>query len=181
MRILFIALVCALASLAGCNIESKKASGYKGDGKIEYLPAPLMGISGWKIELPSFALTEKVEETYSLAGLPEGQDYVVYLVIPAELPPEISEVTFSSRVMQGGKILKELPPKKISEMINTNSSPQDNNFYFINRDPKLSNDIDYIFDVNKGTTPLSLTISIYNPYVRLPISAYMKIERGGFK
>ena len=181
MRIFFIVIICALASLAGCNLESNQASGYKGDGKIEYLPAPLLGISGWRVELPHFALTEKVEETYSLAGLPEGKGYVVYLVIPAELPPEISEVAFSSRVMQGGNVLKALPPKKISEMINTNSSPQDNNFYYINRNPKSSNEVNYVFDVNKDTKPLSLTISIENPHVRLPIAAHMKVERGGFK
>lgn len=104
-----------------------------------------------------------------------------YLVIPSELPPEITEITFSSRVMQGGKILKELPPKKISEMINTNSSPQDNNFYFINRDPKATNDIDYVFNVTKDSTPLSLAVSIHNPSVRRPLAAYVKVQRGGFK
>lgn len=181
MRILLIVIVCALTALTGCNIESRKASEYKGDGKIEYLPAPPLGISGWRVELPRFALTENVEKAYSLAGLPEGESYVVYLVIPSELPPEITEITFSSRVMQGGKILKELPPKKISEMINTNSSPQDNNFYFINRDPKATNDIDYVFNVTKDSTPLSLAVSIHNPSVRRPLAAYVKVQRGGFK
>ena len=173
--------MCVCASLAGCNTESRKASEYMGDGKIEYLPSPPLGINGWRVELPRFALTENVEKTYSLAGLPEVNDYVVYLVIPSELPPEIKEVTFSSRVMQGGKTLKELPPKKISEMINTYSSPQDNNFYFINRDPRSTNDVNYVFNVIKDTAPLSLTISIHNPSVRLPLAAYVKVERGGFK
>jgi hypothetical protein len=64
MRIIFLATICALASLVGCNMESKKASEYKGDGRIEYLPAPPLGISGWRVEFPHFDLSKGIEKTY---------------------------------------------------------------------------------------------------------------------
>lgn len=177
MRMIFLVTICVLASLAGCNMESKKASEYKGDGRIEYLPAPPLGISGWGVEFPHFDLSKGIEKTYDLTGLPAGTTYIVYLVVPTDLPTETTEGTFSFRLMQGGKTLKELSPKKISQMINTSSGPQDNNFYYF--DQKTIDT--YGFGVTKGAAPLKLTITCYNPKLQHPLEAYVKIQGGGFK
>lgn len=180
MKNLMLTLLCVVAFFTGCNMESKKALDYNGDGKLVYLKAPLFGISGWRLELPRFGLTNDIEVKYNLAGLPEGEKYKVYLIVPSSYVLDVKRGTFGFKLMQGKNIVRELPPTPISQMTNTSTGPDDNNFWFY--DIKNPGSVyAYDFDVTKDSPPFNLIISYHGESLRGPVAAYVKIERGGYK
>ncbi len=91
MKITFfiISITTFLFGICGRDFQLKSSiDNYKGDEEINYLELPgLFGASGCSITMPSFDLSKDFEETYSLFGTPENDQYVVYLVIkePADI------------------------------------------------------------------------------------------------
>lgn len=167
---------------AGCTSESKKASEYQGDGKLTYLKAPPLGISGWRLELPPFGLFNGSDGKYNLAGLPVGDKYKIYLVIPSSAISEVQQGTFSFKLTQGNNTVVHLPPTHISEMTNTSSGPDDNNLWFYDRQSKNPLAVyAYDFNVTKESQPYTLTISYHCETSPGPMAAHVKVERGGYK
>src|ERR1035437_751464 len=152
MKKMTLTLLCVVALFAGCSMESKKALDYKGDGKLVYLKAPFLGISGWKLELPRFGLSNGIKVKYNLAGLPDGGKYKVYLVVPESFVRDGRPGTFAFKLMQGNTVIKELPPTPVAQMTNTSNGPDDNNLWFYDIHNKNPGSVyAYDFDVNKDS------------------------------
>lgn len=170
--LVIILLGCLLAIVCIVNADSKfKVQDYKGDGNISYLnsPGPL-GTDGFKVVMPTFELSRHIEREYNLEGMPKGDDYFIYLVVDdSKFNKDILSGTFRVLIKSKGKIMSQ-EEGSLSSMIRGRWSNK-NWFYF----RELG------FKLNPSLEKLSITASYSNDGLKIPISANIVIERGGFK
>lgn len=165
--------------LCGCTDHALKRSinTYRGDGEIRYLEAPLLGISGCAIQMPSIDLSRPVYARYDFTGIPPGKHYIVYLVVPEPCPLDaIRQGVYELRIVRNDFEIKHLQAA-VSDMTNS-QGPHDNQFYFYSYriDQEMSS-----IDVCDSTSRWSMVVSYTNAVLKEPVEAYILITRGGYK
>lgn len=187
MKITIIIILFFVVIVGGCIvvpniIGAKRASEYSGEGTLKYLKAPLLGISGWTLELSHFDMSKGIDKSYSLAGLPEGKLYMVRLVVKDPCPlDEVKKGNFSFRLTNGQEIIRELPSTSISQMINSYDTEK-NKFWYYNENSQQPDSVwEYSFNVTKARPALTLSVSIHNKSLGQPVEAYVLVERGGYR
>ena len=115
-----ILLILLFVGVTACNSGTPITNQYTGDGTLEYLNAPMLGTSGWRVTLPSFDLSAGINTNYLLTGLPVGEPYFVHLIVPEPCPiSEVQDGQFSFRLLQKRNTIKDLPPTRVSDMVNS--------------------------------------------------------------
>lgn len=170
-------IVCLLVSVlfcGGCNHNLKQEiKTYRGDGKIRYLKAPLLGVAGCAIEMSHFDLSKNLHLQYDFTSIPSGSNYIVFLIVPKSSPlQDILQGTLSVQIKKDGKVVIE-SMSKIGDMRNS-SEPQKNRFYF-------SGEKQVVFDVDNSTSQWTIIVNSYNTFLKEPVEAYVEISTGGFK
>ena len=177
-NILFILL---FAGVTACNSGTPTTNQYTGDGTLEYIQAPLLGTDGWRVTLPSFDLSVGVNTNYLLTGLPVGQQYLVQLIIPEPCPiNEVQEGQFSFRLLQDGNTINDLPPTRISDMVNTQGGGINAFWYYDRKDPH-ADVYEYTFSVTNTANSLTLNIICANSTLQVEVPAHIVVTRGGYK
>lgn len=166
-------LVIAISFLFGCDLSLKQAiADYKGDGQIIYLKGPLLGTSGVAIKMPTLDLAEPFEVEYQLAGIPEGNRYVVYLVIPEPCPiDKILQGSFELQIYQDNILVNKIIASTLEKMTNRVGGGE-NRFYFYEKGQ---------FDVNNVGTIWSIKIKSMNKKLFTSVNAFILISTGGYK
>jgi hypothetical protein len=173
-------ITLSAALFCGCtDRELKKAiKVYRGDGQIQYLEAPMLGVSGCAIQMPTLDLSQPVHVQYDFTGIPPGiGKYVIYLVVPEPCPLEaILQGVYYLRVWKNNVEVRNL--KSIVKNITNSQGGHDNRFYFYtyNSDQGLS-----AIDVQDSTSKWSIAVSYTNAVLKEPVEAYILIIRGGCK
>ena len=176
LRVAFIVFLTLL--LTGCDVKLKsEISEYKGDGQIEYLESPgLLGASGCSIKMPSFDLSQEFSKTYSLSGIPENENYVVYLVVNDPVPIEqVKEGYFRYRVTDGENVIAE-----VSEYLGKYRDAQGfgkHKFYYLDQSKPRS----ALLSLGHTENPLVISISSKNPNLNETVQAHLEIKFGGTK
>lgn len=171
---LFASLLC------GCTYwQLKKAiREYHGDGQIRYLKAPILGASGFAIQMPTLDLSQPIHVQYDFTGIPSGVGKcVVYLVVPEPCPLEtVSQGVYHLKVWKNDVEIRNL--EAVLKNIANSQGGRHNRFYFYayNSDQNLS-----AIDVQDSTSRWSIAVSYTNAALKEPVEAYILMERGGCK
>ena len=176
-----ILLIFLFVGVTACNSGTPNTNQYTGDGTLEYLNAPMLGTSGWRVTLPSFDLSAGINTNYLLTGLPVGEPYFVQLIVSEPCPiSEVQEGQFSFRLQQNGNTIKDLPLTRLSDMVNTQGGGINAFWYYDRKDPH-ADVYEYTFSVTNVEDHLSLNIVYANSALQMEVPAYIVVTRGGFK
>ena len=171
--------ICHALLLCGCTHALKRAiEDYRGDGEIRYLKAPgPLGLSGCEIQFPDLDLSREIHATYDITGIPRGENYVVYLVVPGPYPPQeaVLQGRYRMQVIREGKIVRDYEAQ-LKEMTCAGLGNGENRFYF-----KLNDLTEQGFDVDDSNAQWSIFVSYSNPELATPVRAYVVVTRGGEK
>lgn len=172
-KITIVCLVITILFLSCCDLKLKQAiADYKGNGQIIYLKGPLLGTSGVAIKMPSLDIAEPFEVAYQLTGIPKGNRYVVYLVIPEPCPiNQVLQGSFELQIYQNNILVKKITASTLEEMTNRVGGGE-NRFYFYEKGQ---------FDVNKVRATWSLKVKSSNENLTTSVKAFILISRGGYK
>ncbi len=181
MYLRYLLLIAVPATLlCGCTDQQLKKAirQYCGDGQIRYLKAPLLGSSGFAIQMPTLDLSQPIHVQYDFTGIPSGVGKcVIYLVVPEPCPLEtLSQGVYHLRVRKNEVEVRNL--EAILKNITNSQGSRQNRFYFYayNSDQGLS-----AIDVQDSTSKWSIAVSYTNDALGEPVEAYILIERGGCK
>lgn len=172
-KITIVFLVITISLLVGCDLKLKQAiEAYKGTGQINYLKGPLLGTSGVAIKMPSLDLVEPFEVEYQLTGIPKGNRYVVYLVIPEPCPiDKILQGSFELQIYQDNILVNKIIAPTLEKMTNRVGGGE-NRFYFYEKGQ---------FDVNEVGATWSIKVKSANKKLSASVNAFILISTGGYK
>jgi hypothetical protein len=185
---LLLALLCF-----GCGESKQAIRDYAGDGQPRYLKAPgFLGIDGIAIEMPHFDLQNGIDIEYDLAGIPPGNPYVIYLVVPLTQQQqkkhlesilavewtftlkkngaEVASVSDTLAAMTNNQFTRFMPSGGKNKIIVT-----------INRFSRHSSDYSSYLHSMDPKDHWTLAVHVINQTVPAPVEAYIVLERGGFK
>lgn len=175
-------VIIILSSMIACGCadgELKKAiKAYRGDGKIQYLKAPLLGASGCAIQMPMFDLSRPVHVQYDFTGIPTGLGrYWIFLVVPEPCPLEdVRQGVYSLSVKQNDLTIRALS-SSLKDIRNNVRGGKENRFHFYVDDNQRQSGI----TVGDSTSTWSVAVSYTNAILKEPTEAYILITRGGRK
>jgi len=164
-------IIPMLCSCSCCSDLERQVRTYRGDGYIRYLKGPLLGIDGVEVNMPEVDISSVFSLDYSLAGLPVGSRYILYIVIPCSLDQQQldgSDVSFSLKT--DCSMIKELS-SSLSKMTRFETADTCKLYFFG----------EFYFDVNKTTHDLSIAISWNAPKITEPVFVHVQVSRGGSK
>jgi len=168
-----------LQALTGCDYSLKnQIENYNGDGTIKYLSAPgFLGLSGCSITMPKFKLNAGHQNIYKLSGIPQGKNYIVFLVIPSEDTFEkIKNNTFSYTVKSNDEVILT-NSSTIKELIKTSKGNESTrSIYFLDQDNNKTD-----FSVNESNATLTLEVQYTNNNFNEAVKGHLLISRGGYK
>lgn len=159
--------------LFGCDSELKKAiADYQGDGEIIYIEGQLLGSSGVALKMPSFDISKPFEVKYQLAGIPNRNRYIIYLVVPEPCPiNKVLQGSFELQIYQNNILVNKITASALKEMTNSVGGGE-NRFYFYEKGQ---------FDVAKIGENWSIKVKSINESLSISVNAYILISAGGFK
>ena len=188
-----IIFVTILVTCVSCGESKHAIEKYSGDGIAKYIKRPgLFGIDGVSIEMPKFNMMNGLKTEYDLSGIPPGDPYMIYFVVPLIAEKEetlfnkISEGDFELCIKQNGKVIKTFT-STLAGMTNNqfsrwvNSSGTNARRIAINRFYDSSSDKSTYLSVNDSMDKWSILVTYTNQYIKEPIEAYILLERGGYK
>lgn len=167
-------IIFLLVFIAGCDLGLKRAiNNYRGDGVAKYLEVPgIPGLSGVEIDLPPFDLSQNISLSYSLKGIPPGEDYWLYVAVPKPYPSDlVKKVNFSFTVKNGTTVISSVSAP-LEQFIDTDT-PSKSRFYFLGECAD--------FAVPKDYAEISLNINSTSTHLNQTTLAYVAIRRGGGK
>ncbi len=149
---------------------------YKGDGIIKYLKAPLLGISGVKIEMPHLDLSKGINKQYNLANIPKTRSaYIVYLVVPNPTPLEkVLHGNYSLKILKDGKLIRTVS-SRLKEITNTTGGDDLNKFYFFDFEKPVE-----IMPLSSKEN-WSIITSYNNNLLSDSVDSYIMVRAGGSK
>lgn len=188
-----IIFVTIFVTCVSCGESKRAIENYSGDGIAKYVKRPgFLGIDGVSIEMPKFNMMKGLEIEYDLSGIPPGDPYMIYFVVPLitgkeeTLLNKISKGDFELCIKQNGKVLKTFS-STLAGMTNNqfsrwvNSSGTNVRRIAINRFYDSSSDKSTYLSVNDSMDKWSILVTYTNQYIKEPIEAYILLERGGYK
>ncbi|MCG8552437.1 MAG: hypothetical protein MI799_18700 [Desulfobacterales bacterium] len=173
-QIISVLLICLLSTGCHKNTLKQKIKNYSGDGKIRLIETPILGSSGCAVEMPQIDLSKPHKAEYSLKGLPDGMEYIIFLIIKdTPLLNQIFQGNISYKILKNETVIKEysLP---MSELRNSREENH-NRLYYISGDQLLT------IRVNNSNSHWSLIVETINPVLTTTVKASIEISAGGFK
>lgn len=174
-------IILSATLLCGCADWGLKRAikAYRGDGRIQYLEAPMLGASGCAIQMPTLDLSQPVHVQYDFTGIPAGVGkYWIYLVVSEPCPMQtVLQGEFHLHVKKNNDKVRNLK-SVVNNMINERGG-NENRFYF-----ESSSDSDQEtsgISVEDSTSKWFMAVSYTNAVLKEPVEAYILITRGGCK
>ncbi len=181
--VVIIASMVALLALVSCkSAMEREVTTYKGDGKISYKPAPVLGIEGVKIEMGEIDLSRKSDYDYNLTGIPAHKKglygYMVYLIFKDKSClnrlPRKGTVAIS---LYKNNILVKNVSASVDKMTETRQESSPALYYMNLSDLEDSFFIDIPRSNIEDTVRLNIKINMPGLAERCPAEIYL--ERGG--
>ncbi len=191
-------LVCTLALVITLGyirvkprrVESAEAiNTYSGDGVAHYLDAPLFGIDGVLIDMPAFNMMDGLNTEYDLTGIPAGRPYGIFLLVPLDVERDsqvrdtLLKGEWSYTIRKNGAavrtvsgLLGEMDNSGCYERVKGKDGKEQ--MVHINEFLKYPK---HRLEIPDAKDKWSLSVTFSNTALQEPISAHIRLRRGGGK
>lgn len=182
-------LLMASILMVACSISNQlkeDIANYRGDGTISYLEAPFLGGDGVEILMDRMDLSEDVNVSYDLNGIPPHEEYMdgymMYLLIPNPARERLlpDEGTLTLTVFQDDEVLKRIT-SSFGEMHRTRQHRMPARYHMDLYGSKNLDSFLIPIPESKRGSHYRINVRIHAPELVERISAYIYLRIGGYR